>query len=95
MIIFTLFNAGARGWVFSHSYYDTTAYENILKGFVGESRMIEAQRSPKGPKVGHVTITDLILPIQYRIQHSNHINANPLIPVLTGSDRSSFIRKEA
>ena len=74
MIIFTLFNAGARGWVFSHSYYDTTAYENILKGFVGESRMIEAQRSPKGPKVGHAKITDFILPIQDCIHHSNNKN---------------------
>ena len=35
----------------NHSYYDTVTYENILKSFVGEAKMFEAQRSLGGPKV--------------------------------------------
>ena len=53
----------------NHSYYDTQAYENILKGFVGECRMIEAQRSPAGPKVTLVSTLvsgDRIAPFVFR-----------------------------
>jgi hypothetical protein len=39
--------AGARGWVLNHSYYDTIAYEDILKSFVGDAKLIESQVSKR------------------------------------------------
>ena len=53
----------------NHSYYDTVAYQNILKSFVGESKMFEAQRSRGGPKVALVSTLvsgDRITPFVFR-----------------------------
>ena len=53
----------------NHSYYDTVAYQNILKSIVGESKMFEAQRSRGGPKVALVSTLvsgDRITPFVFR-----------------------------
>jgi len=53
----------------NHSYYDTVTYENILKSFVGEAKMFEAQRSLGGPKVALVSTLvsgDRIAPFVFR-----------------------------
>jgi hypothetical protein len=53
----------------NHSYYDTIAYEDILKSFVGEAKMFQAQRSFGGPKVALVSTLvsgDRIAPFVFR-----------------------------
>lgn len=55
--------------MFNHSYYDTIAYENILKSFVGEAKMIDAQRTFGGPKVAIISTLvsgDRIAPFVFR-----------------------------
>jgi hypothetical protein len=48
---------GARGWVTSHSYYNTKMYEDILKTFVGDYKMSDLGRSfaSSTPKVAIVS----------------------------------------
>ena len=50
------FLEGAKGWVVSHSYYNTKLFEDILKTFVGTTRTIDTQRMfAQGPKVAIVS----------------------------------------
>ena len=46
---------GARGWVLSHSYYDTRKYEETLRGFVGKMKLSETVRSEGTPKTAIIS----------------------------------------
>jgi hypothetical protein len=50
--------------VLNHSYYDTIAYEDILKSFVGDAKLIESQVSKRTRSGGgaNVNIFDKKLP---------------------------------
>ena len=42
------FLEGARGWMVSHSYYNTPMFEKILQNFVGTTRTIDTKRTTIG-----------------------------------------------
>ncbi|KAK9880476.1 hypothetical protein WA026_011719 [Henosepilachna vigintioctopunctata] len=42
---------GTSSLVWSHSYYDTALWENLLKAEVGQETLISTQRRPKTPKL--------------------------------------------
>ena len=60
---------GATGWVTNYSYYNTQFYENILKEFCGEYKMIDTQRTKGTPKVALVSTVvgdDRVSPYVFR-----------------------------
>mgnify|MGYP002051815139 FL=1 len=61
---------GVKGWVVSHSYYNTKSYEDILKSFVGEFPMNGLNRnmenSPKVALVSSLVTEKRISPYVFR-----------------------------
>jgi len=64
------FLEGARGFLSSHSYYNTKLFEKVLQDFVGTTRTIDTKRmSRKGPNVAIVSTLvsdDRIAPFIFR-----------------------------
>ena len=46
---------GARGWLLSHSYYDTPKYEETLRSFVGDTKMNDTLRTAGTPKTALIS----------------------------------------
>lgn len=42
---------GTSNLVWSHSYYDTSLWEQMLREYLGEEDLIRTARNPKSPKV--------------------------------------------
>ncbi|TRY74653.1 hypothetical protein TCAL_00576 [Tigriopus californicus] len=64
--------SGATGYLRSHSYYNTLAYERVLQSFVGNMVMGETARTPRTPKVAIVATlvnTEPMGPFVFRNYH--------------------------
>ncbi|KAK3932560.1 Calcium-independent phospholipase A2-gamma [Frankliniella fusca] len=46
---------GTSNLVWSHAYYDTTMWEDMLRTYVGETKLIHTSRDPKCPKFSAVS----------------------------------------
>ncbi len=63
---------GARGYLMSHSYYDSALYERFLQMSMGNMRMTDTIRSDRTPKVAIVSTLvsgHRIMPYIFRNYH--------------------------